>query len=150
MTDLELEFEHIYLEVRAERWQQIDRFLFSYFCFREGFITKHGKPDWELARASSIRSTSIKHLKHSELEPIVPLAVIIGEIKRYQRDGDLTPSVLLRVLNSLLHYAVISKDEKSALRTAGLSDTMPADWYQGKTNDPHGRFLEVGIQLLSS
>lgn len=149
MTDLELEFEHIYIEAKAERWPLIERFLFSYFCMREGYLSKQGKPDWELARSRSVRSTSVTHLKQSELEPIVPLAVIIGEIKRYQRDGELTPSVLQRILNSLLHYAVISKDEKSALSTAGLLNIMPADWYQSETKDMQSRFLKVGIQLLS-
>lgn len=150
MTDLELEFEHIYIEARAERWPLIERFLFSYFCMREGYLSKQGKPDWELARSNTIHSKSVTHLKCSELEPLVPLAVIIGEIKRYQRDGELTPSVLQRILNSLLHYAVISKDEKSALRKAGLLNTMPADWYQSDAKDLYSRFLKVGIQLLPS
>lgn len=147
MTDLELEFEHIYLEVRAERWQQIDRFLFSYFCFREGFLTKHGKPDWEMARDNVPRSTKVLSLKGSELEPIVPLDVIVGEIKRYFRDGELTPSVLRRILDSLLTYAVITRQEKALLRNAALQNAMPISWYKNGDKNPYLRFNHVDIEI---
>ncbi|KJY83313.1 hypothetical protein TW81_09980 [Vibrio galatheae] len=60
MTDLDLEFEHIYLEVKAERWQQIERFLFSYYCFREGLVTNNNKPDWETARKNATRSKKVQ------------------------------------------------------------------------------------------
>lgn len=147
MTDLELEFEHIYLEVRAERWQQIERFLFSYFCFREGYTTKNGKPDWESARENVPRSIKVESLKYADLEPIVPLDVIVGEIKRYFRDGELTPSVLQRILDSLLNYIVITKQEKTALKTSGLLNTMPASWYQSESKIPYARFESVGINI---
>ncbi|UUM29569.1 hypothetical protein [Vibrio japonicus] len=147
MTDLELEFEHIYLEVRAERWQQIDRFLFSYFCFREGYVTKNGKPDWELARENAPRSYKVDSLKNAELEPIVPLEVVIGEIKRYFRDGELTPSVLRRILDSLLTYTVITRQEKALLRNAALQNAMPISWYKNGDKNPYLRFNHVDIKI---
>lgn len=147
MTDLELEFEHIYLEVKAERWNQIDRFLFSYFCFKHGFITKLGKPDWEFARQNVPRSTKYTSLNHSALEPVVPLNVIVGEIKRYWRDGELTPNTLSRLLDSLLDYTAISKTELQALKKAGLQNAMPASWYRSEEKDPHLRFNYVGITV---
>lgn len=147
MTDLELEFEHIYLEVRAERWQQIDRFLFSYFCFREGFVTKHGKPDWETARAKAPRSNQVQAIKQSALEPIVPLEVVVGEIKRYARDGLLTPTSLKRILDCLLHFVVITKQEQTTLKHAGLMNNMPSTWYQCENKNPYARFDSVGIKI---
>lgn len=149
MTDLELEFEHIYLEVRGQRWQHIERFLLSYFCYREGFVSSKGKPDWELARASCPRSSNVHSLKHSTLEPVVPLDVVIGEIKRYWRDGELTPSSLRRILDSLLRFITIDKQEKSALKNAGLEKAMPACWYQSEQRDPMARFTHVNIHLLA-
>tara|TARA_Y100001956_G_scaffold82829_2_gene105991 strand:+ start:5964 stop:6422 length:459 start_codon:yes stop_codon:yes gene_type:complete len=145
MTDLELEFEHIYLEVKAERWHQIERFLFSYYCFKHGYITKQGKPDWEYARQSAPRSAQCENVKDSTLEPIVPLNVIVGEIKRYWRDGELTPSTMSRLLDCLLGYMVISKAELQAVKKAGLQNAMPASWYQSEDKDPHLRFNSIGI-----
>lgn len=145
MTDLDLEFEHIYLEAKAERWHQIERFLFSYFCYREGYLSSKGNPDWEKARASSPRSLQVESLSQSDLEPVVPLEVVVGEIKRYVRDGELTPTTLKRVLDCLLHYKTISKAQKQALKKAGLQSAMPASWYQSEEKDPYLRFKLQGI-----
>ncbi|MCG9597706.1 hypothetical protein L1D15_13350 [Vibrio sp. Isolate25] len=145
MTDLDIEFEHIFLEVKAERWHSIERFYFSYFCFRENYLTKKGKPDWELARQQCPRSRSLTIIKHAELEPLVPHEVITGEIKRYWRDGKLTPHSLKRILDSLLHYATISQHELIALKKAGLQKAMPACWYDSKTKDLNTRFEALDI-----
>ncbi|MDC5812790.1 hypothetical protein OPW07_24015 [Vibrio europaeus] len=145
MTDLDIEFEHIYLEVKAERWPQIERFLFSYYCYREGFVTSKNKPDWESARAKAPRSIQVQDIQESALEPVVPLKVVIGEIKRYWRDGELTPNSLRRILDSLLHYATISKQELTELKKAGLQNAMPACWYQGEEREALTRFGKVKI-----
>lgn len=147
MTDLELEFEHIYLEVRAQRWQQIERFLLSYYCFKHDYTNKQGKPDWQIAREHSPRSTALASLNDSALEPVVPLAVVVGEIKRYWRDGQLTPNTLKRLLDSLLHYVVITKTEQQKLKKAGLQNAMPASWYQSEQRLWQDRFNSVDICL---
>ncbi|MDN3609774.1 hypothetical protein ACFFUP_11425 [Vibrio ostreicida] len=151
MTDLDIEFEHIFLEVKAERWHSIERFYFSYFCFRENYLTKKGKPDWELARQRCLRSSSLTIIKHAELEPLVPHDVITGEIKRYWRDGILTPRALRRILDNLLHYVTISKQELAELKKAGLQKAMPACWYSSKTKKSNLRFktLNICIELHS-
>ncbi|WCP68291.1 hypothetical protein LYZ37_06105 [Vibrio tubiashii] len=146
MTDLDIEFEHIYLEVKAERWTQIERFLFSYYCYREGFVTSKNKPDWETARATAPRSSNVQDIRDSALEPVVPPAVVIGEIKRYWRDGELTPNSLRRILDSLLHYATISKQELTQLKKAGLQNAMPACWYQSKERELFERFCVAHIK----
>lgn len=147
MTDLELEFEHIYLEVKAQRWHQVERFLFNYYCYKHDYLSKQGKPDWELARQSVARSNLCKNLKESALEPVVPLSVVVGEIKRYWRDGELTPSNLRRLLDTLLDYVLISKAELQALKKAGLQNAMPACWYQTQERIPSERLTSVGIEI---
>jgi len=147
MTDLDIEFEHIYLEVKAERWGQLERFLFSYYCYREGFVTSKNKPDWETARAKAPRSTKVQDVRDSALESVVPLTVVTGEIKRYWRDGELTPNSLRRILDSLLHYATISKQELTELKKAGLQNAMPAGWYQSEEREALARLNEVKICL---
>ena len=147
MNDLDLELEHIFLEVRAERWHQIERFLFSYYCYRCGYVTKQDKPDWESARKHAPRSQGFESIASSALEPIVPLAVVIGELKRYWRDGDLTLPRIRRLLDSLLDYVVISKSELQALKKAGLQNAMPASWYQSEEKLPMARLNAINSTL---
>ncbi|MCY9803866.1 hypothetical protein OTK51_10525 [Vibrio scophthalmi] len=147
MKDTDIEFEHLWLEIQFERWPMVERFLLSYFCFSRGYITKAGKPDWQQARDCSCRSNNVFTLKHAELEPLVPLETIIGELKRYQRDGELTPQSAKRILSCLLNYAVITKQEKQQLKQLGLSQAMPASWYQSERKDPYERFALAGIHL---
>ncbi|NAX20476.1 hypothetical protein CAG65_04585 [Vibrio sp. V39_P1S14PM300] len=147
MTDLDIELEHILLEIRAERWNQLDRFLFPYFCFREGYLTKQGKPDWEAARAQSPRSSKIMQVKHACLEPLLPNEALIGELKRHTRDGNLTLASLKRILATALQYAVISKEEKQALSSLGLADAMPPEWYRSAERTIHARFDAANIKI---
>jgi len=147
MTDQDIELEHIYLEVKAERWHHIERFLFSYYCYKCGYVTKGGKPDWEEARRSVTRSAKFTQLSDSVLEPVVPLEVIIGEVKRYWRDGELTPATLQRIIDCLLDYVVIAKQELRALKKAGLQNAMPASWFQSNEREPLARFNATGILI---
>ncbi|GAB2663054.1 hypothetical protein [Vibrio panuliri] len=147
MTDIDIEFEHLMLEIHARRWSMVERFLFSYFCFRQGFLSKAGKPDWQTARDQSPQSVTLRSLKLAELEPVVPHQAIIGELKRYERDGELTRQTVQRILDSLLHYVVISKTEQRVLKLAGLADAMPPEWYQSGAKEPYARFKKLGIQF---
>jgi len=145
MTDLDIEFEHLWLELSAQRWAMVERFLFNYYCFREGYLSKQGKPDWETARLSAPKADGCTSIKHTQLEPIVPLTVIVGELKRYERDGELNRQSARRILDSLLHFVVITKQQKQALRQLGLADSMPKEWYASTTREPYLRFSLAGI-----
>lgn len=147
MTDVDIELEHMLLEIKIGRWPQLERFLFSYFCYREGFVTHKGKPDWEAARSRVPHSLDVTSAGGGVLEPVVPLQVVIGEIKRYWRDGQLTPSSLRRILDGLLHYANITKHELTALKQAGLANAMPAGWYQSQNKLPLTRFQQLNIKV---
>ncbi|MBA5762655.1 hypothetical protein H2O73_09905 [Vibrio sp. 404] len=147
MNDTELEFEHLMLEISAQRWEMVERFLLSYFCFREGHVSKTGKPDWQIARERCPRSNSVTTTKHTELEPLVPLASIVGELKRHERDGELSRQSTQRIIDCLLHFAVISKAEKQCLKSLGLAESMPADWYRSLDKQPNARFIAANIVL---
>ncbi|WP_047043001.1 hypothetical protein [Vibrio mexicanus] len=148
MTDLDIEFEHLYLEAKYQRWSLVPRFLFSYFCFREGYVTTHGKPDWEKARASCRRSTDASISKQVDLIPLVPLDTLVGEIKCLERDDLLSKDTLRNCLDDLLDYVVISKQEWQKMKNLGLEDRMPVNWYQSKTKDRYARLKAIGIPEL--
>ncbi|GLT20017.1 hypothetical protein GCM10007938_38000 [Vibrio zhanjiangensis] len=150
MTDIDIELDHIFLEAQAQRWTCIERFLFSYFCFRENYLTSKGKPDWESARHNCMRSSRVTTIENGVLEPFVPHSVIIGEIKRHCRDGSLTRQALKRILNQLLDYALIAPQDKAALKAARLNEAMPTDWYHSASRPVFQRLDTVNITLVPS
>lgn len=148
MTDLDIEFEHLYLEAKYQRWSLVPRFLFSYFCFREGYVTTHGKPDWEKARASCRRSIDASTSKQVELMPLIPLDTLVGEIKCLERDDALDRDSLHQCLDGLLDYVVISKQEWKELKKLGLEERMPVSWYQSESKDRNARLKAIGIPMF--
>ena len=96
----------------------------------------------------SPRSAKVTAIENAILEPVVPHQTIIGEIKRYWRDGQLTRQSLQRILNQLLDYAVITHKEKAALSKARLGDSMPADWYKNPEKPVYQRLELVNIKLI--
>ena len=147
MKDTEIELQHIFLEASAQRWQHLERFFFSYYCFREGFVGKNGKPDWQTARNEAPCSRGLLDRNASIVEPLVPHKVIIGEIKKMQRNNLLTISSLAQCLDSLLKYAVISQQEQNQLKHSGLKDCMPATWYTSENKVATSRFIESNIRF---
>ncbi|WP_070964094.1 hypothetical protein [Vibrio sonorensis] len=150
-TDKERELQHIWLEIEGERWAMLERFLFSYVCFREDFVTRKGKPDWQEARNKAPRSIKAQGCPKDGLliEPLIPLESVVGEIKRHYRDEALSYSRLERVLDSLLQYVAITKEEQQKIKILGLENSMPKEWYLGDKSQVTLRFDAAGIQLGS-
>ncbi|MGF1756240.1 hypothetical protein L4C33_21955 [Vibrio makurazakiensis] len=145
--DLYIELEHIFLEAKFERWKHIERFLFPYFCYRTGYVTKQGKPDWEFARQSVPKSTSTNDPKELVMIPLVPESSVIGEIKCIVRDDELSKEALSDVLDKLLTYCLITKTELAKMKKLGVEKSMPAAWYQLAAKEPLDRLEFVGITL---
>jgi hypothetical protein len=142
MTDADIELQHLWLEVQAERWQNLSRFLFSYYCYKHNFVTKTNKVCWETARCSLPCSTSIGDRKHAVIEPLVPEETVVGLLKTISKDGDMSFEMMKSTLNTFLRYVVISKQEK-----AQLKPNMPASWYQQESKPLMARFELVGIVI---
>ncbi|GAJ72356.1 hypothetical protein JCM18904_3169 [Vibrio sp. JCM 18904] len=143
MTDADIELQHLWLEVQAERWQNLPRFLFSYYCYKHNLISKTNKVCWETARANLPASTSIKERKNAVVEPLVSEETVAGLLKAISKDGgEMTFDVMGTTLDTFLHYVVISKEEKARLKS-----NMPASWYQRSNKSPLARFEQAGIKL---
>ncbi|MGI3091357.1 hypothetical protein ACRTEP_07740 [Vibrio diabolicus] len=142
MTDADIELQHLWLEVQAERWQNLPRFLFSYYCYKHNLVSKTNKACWETARANLRASTSIKERKNAVVEPLVPEEAVVGLLKTISKDGEMTFDVMGTTLDTFLHYVVISKEEKARLKS-----NMPASWYQRSNKSPLARFEQAGIKL---
>lgn len=142
MTDADIELQHIWLEVQAERWHNIPRFLFSYYCYKHNHVSKTNKPCWETARNALPTSSSVQARKNSVIEPLVPENAVVGLLKALSKDGEMTFDTMAQTLYEFLHYVVISKQEQ-----AKLKPNMPASWYQEEIRPLKARFDLAGISV---
>lgn len=142
MTDADIELQHIWLEVQAERWHNIPRFLFSYYCYKHNLVSKTNKPCWETARNELPASSTIQARKNSVIEPLVAEDTVVGLLKTQSKDGELSFDAVAKTLETFLHYVVISKQEQ-----AKLTPNMPASWYQENEKPLKARFDLAGISV---
>ncbi|HGY9594698.1 TPA: hypothetical protein ACOJPH_002357 [Vibrio campbellii] len=142
MTDADIELQHLWLEVQAERWQNLSRFLFSYYCYKHNLVSKTNKVCWETARASLPCSKTIYEHKHTVIEPLIPEDTVVGLLKTISKDGDMSFEMMKSTLDTFLRYVVISKQEK-----AQLKPNMPASWYQQESKPLMARFELAGIVI---
>ncbi|WP_050937002.1 hypothetical protein [Vibrio harveyi] len=142
MTDADIELQHLWLEVQAERWQNLSRFLFSYYCYKHNLVSKTNKVCWETARASLPCSKTITERKYAVIEPLIPEDTVVGLLKTISKDGDMSFEIMASTLDTFLRYVVISKQEKSQLKP-----NMPASWYQLENKPLMARFELAGIVI---
>lgn len=142
MTDADIELQHLWLEVQAERWQNLSRFLFSYYCYKHNLVSKTNKVCWETARASLPCSKIITERKHAVIEPLIPEDTVVGLLKTISKDGVMSFEIMTSTLDTFLRYVVISKQEK-----AQLKPNMPASWYQQESKPLMARFELAGIVI---
>ncbi|NOJ20970.1 hypothetical protein [Vibrio jasicida] len=142
MTDADIELQHLWLEVQTERWQNLSRFLFSYYCYKHNLVSKTNKVCWETARASLPCSKTITMRKHAVIEPLIPEDTVVGLLKTISKDGDMSFEIMASTLDTFLRYVVISKQEKTQLKP-----NMPASWYQQETKPLMARFELAGIVI---
>lgn len=142
MTDADIELQHLWLEVQAERWQNLSRFLFSYYCYKHNLVSKTNKVCWETARASLPCSKAITERKHAVIEPLIPEDTVVGLLKTISKDGDMSFEIMASTIDTFLRYVVISKQEK-----ARLKPNMPAIWYQQESKPLMARFELTGIVI---
>lgn len=135
-VDHALELQHIWLEIQAQRWHEIERFLWPLFCYQHGYVTRKGKPCIATAKAGVLRSDlatkSANGTKSDNvtLIALVPLKAVVGELKKHDKDGNLSFSRLQRVLLHLVDYRLIHRDEWQTLIQLGLQHHMPSQWYR--------------------
>ncbi len=142
MTDADIELHHIWLEVQAERWHNIPRFLFSYYCYTNNHVSKTNRPCWETARNALPASSTISTRKNSVIEPLVPEDAVVGLLKALSKDGEMSFDTMAQTLKEFLHYVVISKQEQMKLKP-----NMPPSWYNESIKPVKARFDHAGISI---
>ncbi len=142
MTDADIELQHIWLEVQAQRWHNIPRFLFSYYCYKHNHVSKMNKPCWETARNELPASNTVQTRKSSVIEPLVPEIAVVGLLKTLSKDGEMSFDTMVQTVQVFLHYVVISKQEQTKLKP-----NMPVSWYQEEVKPLKARFDLAGISV---
>jgi hypothetical protein len=148
---INIELQHIYLEVHAERFHYLRRFLESYYCYQHNLVTKQGKSDWEGIFLHAQRSKAARGIANRKLlvrEMTLPLPVLIGMLKELARDDEASIENIQQLLDAYLSYVVITREEHLMLKKAGLLERMPSTYYQEKSTDFHlasSRFTAVDI-----
>ncbi|MCW8331706.1 hypothetical protein MD588_23175 [Photobacterium sp. SDRW27] len=148
-----LELQHIYLEVYAERFHFLRQYFEGYYCYRHGLVTRQGNADWEQIFEHGIHSTSasnIQNRKQLVRELRLPLSVLTGMLKVLVRDDALSLDAIEQLLDTHLDYVILTRDEFYKLKSAGLNERMPADYYRQGTSayqNTDSRFTAVGISL---
>ncbi|MGF1690725.1 hypothetical protein [Photobacterium kagoshimensis] len=150
---LNLELQHIYLEVNAERFHYLPLFFESYYCHRHGIVTNNDKVDWEgifKVAPRSLLAQRVTDRKQLVREWFLPSAVLIGQLKAMVRDEQLSLTALQTALDQKLFYVVITREEQAKLKQQGRLKSMPASYYQTSHKDygnPFTRFLNADIHL---
>jgi hypothetical protein len=148
---INLELQHIYLEVHAERFHYLRRFLESYYCYQHNLVTKQGKMDWESIFQYAQRSkaaSNISNRKQLVREMVLPLPVLIGMLKALVRDDEASIENIQQLLDVHFSYVIITREEHLALKKMGLLERMPTTYYQKKSTNFHlvsSRFSAVDI-----
>jgi len=146
-----LELQHIYLEVYAERFHYLRHFLEAYYCYQHDLVTNQGKADWEAIfdhGTRSLAASKVSNRKRLVREMTLPLPVITGMLKTLVRDDEASIEQIQCMLDKHLHYVIITREEHVALKKAGLSERMPAAFYQQDADEyqnPYSRFNAVDI-----
>ncbi|MEC6823694.1 hypothetical protein VXS02_09655 [Photobacterium piscicola] len=153
--NVNLELQHIYLEVYSERYSHLRTFLESYYCYQHGLVTKQGKPDWIQIFNIGKRTVAAHHIQERKLlvrEMIMPLSVLTGYLKTLVRDDEATIDNIKTIIDEHLEYVIMTREEYNTLVDAGLKESMPAGYYQASEASYrciNARFDVVGITLLA-
>ena len=131
----ELELQHIYLEVQAERFHHLRVFMEDYFCFQHGYVTEKGVCDWRKMLPDLPKSRMVIHNMDAKREWLIPCSVIIGLFKVLVRDEYANKENIQAILDCYVGFVLISEQEQQRLKQKGWQSAMPISFYQPKSSD---------------
>lgn len=87
---MQLELQHIYLEVYNERFHNLKEYCEAYYCYKHNLVTRHGKPDWLgifTTANYSLKAQQCSNRKLLSRDLWLPMTVIIGQLKAFVRQS---------------------------------------------------------------
>ena len=150
-THVLIELSHIQLELTYRRKQHMRHFIDQYYCYQNGFVNRNNNADWNQIFWNGYASEgalALNHRNNSEVikEHIIPMKVIVDELYTAIPSDKIEISEIKKILDSLLVYATITKEEDTILSKAGFKSKLPSNTNPYK--NPFARYEEVGIKLI--
>lgn len=144
----QLELEHICLEIRSGRGHHFRHFVDSYFCYKHGYVNRSGKANSELIRGSEYVSPAAALLADKTAvvkEHVVPLREITARLMKIEEP---TPDKVRSILDDIVVFATITKEEDGRVSSLGLKSKMPEEYYDPQHcwfNDPFARYHKADV-----
>ncbi|MFM2249651.1 MAG: hypothetical protein RLZZ358_578 [Bacteroidota bacterium] len=153
--NVNIELHHILLELKHGRKQHMRHFIDQYYCYEHQLVNKNGKAKWDLIFWRGLVSKEALKIetKNKDLvvkEHVVPMKVIVNELARIPIQ-ELSVQRIKYVLDSLIVFATITKQEDARLSANGLKSAMPKVHhnFEQLCEMRFGRYEHVGIQLIN-
>lgn len=148
-----IELQHILIELTNNRLQHMRHFIDQYYCYTNGYVT-NGKADWKKiywSKFVSEKALLLNEKNNSKVvkEHVVPLKTIINILDGLPKESISSHDIKM-VLDSLVIFATITKEEDQLLNSCGLKSRMPMgiiDFNQ-ILNDKFARYNHVGIKII--
>ena len=144
-SDSLMELRHIQFELenRRDRPRHMRHFVDQYYCYKKGYVTKTGSPNWDMIffNENEFLSADARVLFNSEVkvtaelkkqvrkEHVIPLNIIIRELVKNYENGKKSVEDIASIIDELLIFATITKAEDSKLRENNLNASMPEGYY---------------------
>lgn len=133
MDDKLIELEHILLELKNRKPpQHMRHFIDQYYCYEHNLITKGGKANWGKIfwRGYTSINANLLNRKNKSLvvkEHVIPLNIIVSFLSKIPIK-ELSIEKVKEILDNLLIYATITKEEDKLICKLGLASKMTIEY----------------------
>lgn len=130
MDNKTIELEHILLELKNRKPpQHMRHFIDQYYCYEHNLITKGGKANWGKIfwrGYTSVKANALDKKNKSLVvkEHVIPLNIIVSFLSKIPIKK-LSIEKIKEILDSLLIYATITKEEDAIINKLGYRNKMP-------------------------
>lgn len=149
-----IELQHIQLELRNKRARNLRHFIDQYYCYKNNYVTKSGNPKWDDILWNgyvSVNASKMSSRKDVVKEHVIPLKVITKFLLDQAKKRDLDTDEISRIIDGMLIFATITKDEDKKLSEIGLKSEMPDGYFESDSihfKDVFSRYKEAKIDLI--
>jgi hypothetical protein len=153
--NVSIELHHILLELKHGRKQHMRHFIDQYYCYEHQLVNKNGKAKWDLIFWRGYVSEEAHRVesRNKDLvvkEHVVPMKVIVDELAKIPIQ-ELSIHRIKHVLDRLIVFATITKEEDTRLSANGLKSAMPRlhKDFEELCKMKFDRYEKVGIKLIT-
>lgn len=151
-----IELLHIQLELEHGRTHHLRHFIDQFYCYKHGYINRSGKADWDkLLWSGHVSKAAMLTRDKAEVtkEHVVPLKLIGRTLLEKAQQASISLREIEEVIDRLLVFATITRDEDAQLRRLKLGSAMPEAFFDEASalhGDVFARYRVAGIELFDA